>query len=55
MGLFKRKSEVEKLYDKHEKLIKEAHSLSTVNRTASDKKYAEADELIKKIKELKTN
>jgi hypothetical protein len=51
-GLFKKKSEVDKLYDQYNQQMKDAHSLSTSNRAASDAKYAEADALMKKIEEL---
>jgi ElaB/YqjD/DUF883 family membrane-anchored ribosome-binding protein len=53
-GLFKKKSEVDKLYDKYEKLMAESHKLSTSDRKASDIKRAEAEDLLKKIKELET-
>lgn len=52
-GLFKKKSEVEKLEDKYEKLLAEAHQLSTVNRTQSDAKTAEADAVLQEIERLK--
>jgi hypothetical protein len=51
-GLFKKKSEKEKLEDQYEKLLGEAHKLSTVNRTASDAKAAEADAVLKQIEAL---
>ena len=51
-GLFKKKTEVEKLQEKYEKLINEAHKLSTVDRKASDLKTYEADQVLKKIDEL---
>jgi hypothetical protein len=51
-GLFKKKTEKEKLEDKYEKLLGEAHKLSTVNRTASDAKAAEADAILKRIEAL---
>ncbi len=51
-GLFKKKSEVDKLQNQYDKLMKEAHRLSTVNRSDSDQKYAEADEISKKIDAL---
>lgn len=41
-GLFKKKSKLEKLEEKFKKLMQEWHTLSTTNRSASDKKYAEA-------------
>ena len=52
MGLFKRKTEKEKLQAKYEKLIAEAYKLSHSDRKASDLKTAEADELIKKIESM---
>ncbi|MEO0572078.1 MAG: Lacal_2735 family protein [Bacteroidota bacterium] len=52
MGLFKRKSEKEKLQDKYAKLMAEAHKLSTTNRKLSDEKVAEAEEVMKKIDAL---
>lgn len=51
-GLFKKKSEREKLVDKYNKLMKEAFELSKVNRTASDQKYAEADAIQKQMDSL---
>lgn len=51
-GLFKKKSEKEKLYLQYEKLLKESHSLSTSNRKLSDQKAYEADEIMKKIETL---
>ncbi len=44
-NLFKGKSEREKLVDKRKKLLNEAFKLSKIDRSASDKKYAEADAL----------
>ncbi|MBB6324945.1 transcription elongation GreA/GreB family factor [Algoriphagus iocasae] len=51
-GLFKKKSEMELLQEKYKKLQEEAYKLSTVNRTASDKKQAEAEEVLDQIKKL---
>ena len=51
-GLFKKKSEKDKLYEQYKKLTKEAHSLSTTNRKLSDKKVYEAEEIMKKIETL---
>ena len=48
-GLFKKKSEKEKLQGQYEKLIKEAHPLSTTNRAASDILHAEAQAVLDKI------
>lgn len=52
-GLFKKKSEVEKLQQKYKKLMEEAHRLSTTNRSASDDKSFEANEVLKEIDRLK--
>lgn len=51
-GLFKKKSEKEKLAEQYNKLMQEAFELSKINRTASDKKYAEADVIQKKMDSL---
>ncbi|MEM1336618.1 MAG: Lacal_2735 family protein [Bacteroidota bacterium] len=51
-GLFKKKTEVEKLQQRYEKLMKEAFDLSKINRSASDEKYAEADKIQKQIEAL---
>ena len=50
---FKKKSEEEKLHDAYQKLMKEAFDLSKVDRIASDAKYAEAEEIQKKLAKLK--
>ncbi len=52
-GLFKKRSETEVLQKKYEKLMSQWHELSSVNRAESDKKYAEAEEILKKIEDLK--
>ncbi len=49
----KKKSEIEKLQEKYNRLMEEAFKLSTANRMASDAKYAEADEISKRIEQLK--
>jgi hypothetical protein len=51
-GLFKKKSEKEKLQDNYAKLMAEAHKLSTTNRKLSDEKVAEAEEVMKQIDAL---
>ncbi|MBK9290482.1 MAG: Lacal_2735 family protein [Bacteroidetes bacterium] len=48
-GLFRKKSEKDKLYAQYEKLLKQSHALSTVNRAESDRLFAEAQELLKRI------
>ena len=52
-GLFKKTSELEKLQKKYEKLMADWHRLSTTNRAESDKKYVEAEKLLKEIDALK--
>lgn len=51
-GLFKKKSEKEKLTLEYKKLLEEAFRLSKTDRTASDAKTAEADALIKRIEAM---
>ncbi len=51
-GLFKKKSEADKLKESYEKLMKEAFNLSKIDRTASDAKYAEADKIMKQIEAI---
>lgn len=51
-GLFKKKSPQEKLYEQYEKLLEESYKLSKTNRTASDEKYKEAQDILAKIDEL---
>ncbi|WP_298766000.1 Lacal_2735 family protein [uncultured Polaribacter sp.] len=51
-GLFKKKSEVDKLQDKYKKLMEDAYKLQSINRTDSDTKYKEADDILKKIEAI---
>ena len=51
-GLFKKQSEIELLQKKYAKAMKECHRLSTIDRQASDKAYAEAQALTDKIELL---
>ena len=51
LGLFKSKKD--KLYDKYQKLMKEAHRLSTINRAMSDQKVVEAEAVLKAMEQLK--
>ena len=53
--LFKKKSKVEKLNLQYQKLLAEAHKLSTSNRRQSDDKIVEANEILKQIDLLKEN
>lgn len=48
-GLFKKKSELEVLQDKHKELLKKAFEMSKVNRQESDRLMAQAEEIAKKI------
>lgn len=52
-GLFKKKSALEKLNEKHKTLLKEAYDLSVTNRTLSDAKAAEAEEVLNQIEQLR--
>ncbi len=51
-GLFKKKSEKEKLGDQYKKLMEEAHKLSHSNRKAADLKYTEAEAVARKMEQL---
>ncbi len=51
-GLFKKKSEREVLLEQYQRLLKESHSLSTSNRMASDKKRAEAEEIMDQVDKM---
>lgn len=54
-GLFKKKSEREKLEEEYNKLQEEAFRLSKISRSDADKKTAEANEILKKIEALSAN
>ena len=51
-GIFKKKSEVEKLQDQYKKKMKEGYDLQSIDRSASDQKYVEANEILQKIDAL---
>jgi hypothetical protein len=51
-GIFKKKTEVEKLQDSYKKKMKEAYDIQYIDRSASDQKYVEADQILKKIELL---
>ena len=51
-GLFKKKSELEALQYSYKKIMEEAYKLQSISRINSDKKYFEADNLLKKIEVL---
>ena len=48
-GLFKKKTEIEKLQAEYERLLKKSFELSTVNRAESDKIATKADEIGRRI------
>ena len=50
--IFKKKTKVEKLTIKYQKLLTEAHKLSTISRSLSDRKIAEANEILEEIERL---
>tara|TARA_A100001015_G_scaffold79183_1_gene87830 strand:+ start:60 stop:257 length:198 start_codon:yes stop_codon:yes gene_type:complete len=52
-GIFKKKTDLEKLQIKYEALLKEAYDLSKTDRRKSDQKTFEADVVSKQIETLK--
>ncbi|WP_167341631.1 Lacal_2735 family protein [Nonlabens sp. SY33080] len=52
-GLFKKKTEKEKLQQEYARLMKEYHKLSTTNRAASDAAFKKADDIARKLDGLK--
>ena len=52
-GLFKKKTEEEKLQAEYEKLQKESFELSKINRSQSDARAAEAETVMQKIEALR--
>jgi len=52
-GLFKKKSPIDKLQAEYKNLMEQSFQLSTTDRSASDAKRAEAEEIAKKIEELR--
>ena len=50
--LFKKKTSLEALQYKYEKLLKEAYELSKSNRRLSDEKYMEAQEIADQIEKI---
>jgi hypothetical protein len=51
-SFFKKKSPKEQLALKYKNLLEEAFQLSRTNRKASDQKMAEAEEVLRQLKEL---
>lgn len=54
-GLFKKKTQAEKLQLKYQKLMEESYKLSTVNRKQSDDKMTEANNVLEQIDRLKAD
>jgi len=52
-GIFKKKSAADKLQEKYKKVMEEGYKLQSINRTDSDTKYKEADDILKEIEALK--
>jgi hypothetical protein len=52
-GIFKKKTAVEKLEEKYKKVKEEGFKLQSINRSDSDEKYLEADNILKEIEKLK--
>jgi len=51
-SFFKKKSSLELLEQKYNKLMKESYELSTINRLEADKKYAEAQGVMTEMEKL---
>ena len=51
-GIFKKEDKKEKLYKKYEALLDQSYKLSKTNRSMSDQKYKEAQELLKQWNEM---
>ncbi len=49
---FKRKSEVEKLQAKYSQLMKAYHELSKINRREAEKRYVEAEDILRQINSM---
>tara|TARA_B110000967_G_scaffold209939_1_gene268772 strand:- start:5583 stop:5753 length:171 start_codon:yes stop_codon:yes gene_type:complete len=52
-GIFKKKSQEDKLQEKYKKLMEEGFKLQSISRSDSDQKYLEADTVLKEIEALK--
>ena len=51
-GLFKKKTERERLQDRYAQLMEEAYNLSSSNRRLSDEKVYEAESIMRRIENL---
>ena len=52
LGLFKKKTEKEKLQERYKKLMADAHKLSHVYRKQSDEKIFEAEKIMDQIERM---
>ncbi len=53
LKLFKRKSVIQQLDIKYQKLLAEAHKLSTISRSQSDAKIGEAEQVFLEIEAIR--
>jgi hypothetical protein len=53
-SFFRKKSELDRLNEQYTQLLEESFKLSTTDRRASDVKRAEAEALVPRIEELKS-
>ncbi|MBS9524080.1 Lacal_2735 family protein [Litoribacter ruber] len=53
LSIFKKKSKIEVLRQKHKSLLEEAFKLSKIDRQKSDEKYAEADAVASELESMK--
>ena len=53
LGLFKKKSEKEKLQEKYELIMRRAFEMSKIDRTQSDELYVKAESILKSMDALK--
>lgn len=54
-GIFKKKTKTERLQAKYESLMEEAYKLSKINRSRSDQKAFEANEILEQLEKLNQN
>ena len=52
LGIFRKKSKLDVLQKNYEKLMSEWHRLSSIDRSKSDDKYAEAQKILMQIEVL---
>lgn len=55
LGLFRKKSKEHTLQKEYETLMQESYRLSSINRSKSDAKYAQAQGIADQIDQLKNN